>query len=184
MGRVAELGSFGGFDVRVRKIYIFKALVGLPALLAALAWAGSFAQRDIVWILCPNGGAVVSSSAGKLQVLVHNHAGRDGWSVQHQGLPAEEQNRIDPVFGLHVFSTALQTSFPHWCLVLLLGVPAILYLLLVPWPDRESEIAAEQSPPTNRRPRFPFMNLFQFHHYFCAQPASSAAVGEARRSAK
>src|SRR2546426_12196208 len=67
-----------GFGVRVRTIYILKALVVLPALLAALVWAESFARRDIVWILCPNGGTVVSSSAGKLQVLAYKKARRGG----------------------------------------------------------------------------------------------------------
>ena len=151
----------------------------LPALLAALAWAESFARRDIVWILCPNGGTVISSSAGKLQVLAYKQARRDGWSVQHQRLPGEEPNRIDPFFRFHVFNTALHATFPHWCLVLLLGVPTILYLFA--WPIRNPKLPPNEAPAPNLRPRFPFAALFAFHYSLCAPPASPAAVGEARR---
>jgi hypothetical protein len=38
-----------------------------------------------------------------------------------------------------------------------------------------------QAPAPNRRVGFPFTTLFQLHCRFCAQAASSAAVGEARR---
>ena len=116
--------------MRVRTVHILKALIMLPALFVALAWAESFARRDIVWILCPKGGVVVSSSAGKLQVLFHTDR-RDGcWTVQHEGLPAEEPNRIDPRFQFHVFPTAVQATLPHWFLLLLLGFPAMFYLLI------------------------------------------------------
>jgi hypothetical protein len=38
-----------------------------------------------------------------------------------------------------------------------------------------------EAPAPNRRPRFPFRALCQFHYPVCAQPASPAAVGEAQR---
>ncbi len=96
----------------MKTMHILKALLVLAALLAALAWAESFARRDIVWILCPNGGTVVSSSAGKLQVLAYKKARRDGWSVQHQTLPAEEPNRIDLLSG-STFSILHSTLLFH-----------------------------------------------------------------------
>ena len=40
-----------------------------------------------------------------------------------------------------------------------------------------------KAPAPNRRPRFPFAALGSFDYHFCAPPASSAAVGEAQRSA-
>ena len=38
--------------------------------------------------------------------------------------------------------------------------------------------------PPNRRPRFAFAALQKLDYLFCAQPASSAAVGEPQRWAK
>jgi hypothetical protein len=43
---------------------------------------------------------------------------------------------------------------------------------------------ANNAPAPNRRPRFPFGSLVEFEYVFCAPPASSAAVGEARRSTR
>jgi hypothetical protein len=126
----SEADSLGGGDTRVRMMRTFKTVVMLPVLLAALAWGESFARRDIVWILCPDGGTVVSSSAGKLKVLVYIETRGEGWSVQHQSLPAEKPNRIDPLFQFYDFHTALQADLPHWFLVLLLAVPAMLNPLL------------------------------------------------------
>lgn len=40
------------------------------------------------------------------------------------------------------------------------------------------------APAPNRRPRFPLGGLVWFEYVFCAPPASTAAVGEARRSAE
>jgi len=36
-------------------------------------------------------------------------------------------------------------------------------------------------PAPNRRPRFPLGSFIEFEYFFRAPPASSAAVGEARR---
>ena len=116
--------------MRVRTIPILKFLVVVPAVLAVLAEAESFAHRDILWILCPKVGIVISSSAGRLQVLGYAKANRDGWSIQHERLPAPQPDRIDPLFQFHVYNTALDATFPHWFLVLLLGAPGMIYLLL------------------------------------------------------
>lgn len=115
--------------MNVRMTRILKAWVLIPVLLAALAWGGSFTRKDILWLLCPDAGTVVLSSTGKLKVLVYIGTCPDGWSVQHRGLPAEVPNRSGPLFHFRVFHTALQAAFPYWLLVLLLGLPALLYLL-------------------------------------------------------
>lgn len=81
----------------LKKANIVKGLLILPALFVVLAGGESFARRDIVWILCPKGGVVVSSSAGKPEVLLHTHH-NDVWTIHHQALPGEEANRIDPRF--------------------------------------------------------------------------------------
>ncbi len=128
----------------MRKRHILTAFLMTAALSVALAWAASFAGRDFVWVLGPKGGAVVSSNAGKVLVLLHTHPNA-GWDVQHQGLPGEGVNRIDPPFQFHVCPALIHATCPHWFLLLLFGLPLLFYAvvrrgtdsqLVDPWVER------------------------------------------------
>ena len=95
-----------------------------------------------------------------------------------------------------VLLAAVLTSKDRWCscrvaVIANLAVFFVGIALAVSWmwgtvPHRMTQRAEKlwqnQAASPNRRPRFAFAALPRFGYSFCARPASSAAVGEPRRS--